>query len=106
MRSLPTVRVVADGFPGHLPVWFPPPIADEAEKMPVSAALLQQLREWNERGQDLTERTDPRTVTAHYSVGAYLASQLAKELEGSYVVEMRMAGSVSQGWRSIAPAPS
>lgn len=105
METLPVVRVVADEFPGHLPVWFPPPIADEGAKMPVSAGLLEELREWNRLGQGFTEHSDPREITTHYSAGAQLASRMARELDGIYVVEMRMAGSVEQGWKIITPTP-
>ena len=90
------VKVVADEFGDHLPVWFPAPIFDDASLMPVSGSLIQDLRRWNLIGQN-RRAGDPREIAEHYRVGLVLAQRLAEELGPTYSVEILMAGERS-GW--------
>lgn len=95
------VKVVADEFGGHLPVWFPPPIFDDASLMPVSAGLVEDFRDWNRVGQDRVG--NPKEIAEHYRVGLLLAQRLADEIGPAYSVEILMAGE-QPGWTRVTPS--
>ncbi|BAJ73133.1 orotate phosphoribosyltransferase [Microbacterium testaceum StLB037] len=95
------VKVVADEFGDHLPVWFPPPIFDDASMMPVSAGLVEEFRYWNLVGQG--RAGNPKEIAEHYRVGLLLAQRLADEIGSAYRVEILMAGE-HPGWTPVTPA--
>lgn len=93
------VRVVADEFGDHLPVWFPSPIFDDDAQMPISSELVSEFRHWNALGND-RGRASSSEIAEHYRVGLELARKLADELGPTYVVQFLMAGERG-GWQTV-----
>lgn len=105
MDEISVVRVVADEFGDHPPIWFPAPIFDDVSQMPVSSSIIEQLRSWNNVGQDRTQVASAAEISEHYRVGMRLAQMLANELGAHYAVEMLVAGDADvAGWRRIYPS--
>lgn len=102
MREYREVRVTADEFGGHVPIWFPPPIADDVDKMPVSPTLLSEFREWNRVHNDVAD-AGALASTEHARVGRALSQRLADELGDDYVVLFRRFGGLGGGWETIEP---